>query len=73
MDGLSAGWQRHRSDYPAVEEWVIDLDNGPAINSHRTQFIKRIVEFAQLTQLKIRLVYYRVHPSLARLNVRMRR
>ncbi len=37
---------------------MIDLDNGPAINSHRVQFIKRIVEFAQATGLRIRLVYY---------------
>ena len=58
VDCLSAWWQRHQADYPDVEEWMIDLDNGPAINSHRTQFIKRIVEFAQATKLKIRLIYY---------------
>jgi hypothetical protein len=58
VDCLSDWWQRHQSDYPAVNEWLIDLDNGPANNSHRTQFIKRIVEFAQATQLKIRLLYY---------------
>lgn len=58
VDCLAAWWQRHQSDYPDIEEWVIDLDNGPAINSHRTQFIKRMVEFAQAVQLKIRLIYY---------------
>lgn len=58
VDCLSAWWQRHQSDYPGVQTWVIDLDNGPAINSHRTQFIKRIVEFAQQTCLTIRLIYY---------------
>ncbi len=58
VDCLSAWWQRHQADYRDVEEWMIDLDNGPAINSHRTQFIKRIVEFAQATKLKIRLIYY---------------
>lgn len=58
VDCLSAWWQRHQSDYPEVEAWMIDLDNGPAINSHRTQFIKRIVEFVQSTRLKIRLIYY---------------
>lgn len=58
VDCLQIWWQRHQSDYPDIEEWVIDLDNGPAINSHRTQFIKRMVEFAQSVQLKIRLIYY---------------
>lgn len=58
VDCLSAWWQRHQSDYPDIEEWVIDLDNGPALNSHRTQFIKRMVKFAQDIQLKIRLIYY---------------
>ena len=58
VDCLSAWWQRHQADYRDVEEWMIDLDNGPAINSHRTQFIKRIVEFAQATKLKIRPIYY---------------
>ncbi|RJS72931.1 hypothetical protein CW714_03930 [Methanophagales archaeon] len=39
-------------------ELVINLDNGPHINSHRTQFIKRMTEFADNMGLKIRLVYY---------------
>uniref|UniRef100_UPI00148394C7 ISAzo13-like element transposase-related protein n=1 Tax=Leptolyngbya sp. BC1307 TaxID=2029589 RepID=UPI00148394C7 len=37
---------------------VIDLDNGPAVKSQRTQFIKRMAQFAQREQMKIRLVYY---------------
>ena len=37
---------------------MINLDNGPHVNSHRTWFIKRMVEFAEKTGLKIRLVYY---------------
>ena len=41
--------------YHALE---IYLDNGPAINSHRTQFIKRMMEFACITNLKIHLLYY---------------
>ncbi|TRU33540.1 MAG: hypothetical protein EWV50_11835 [Microcystis aeruginosa Ma_MB_F_20061100_S20] len=37
---------------------LIDLDGGAATRSNRTQFIKRMVEFAQKTQWQIRLIYY---------------
>ncbi|NJO43792.1 MAG: hypothetical protein HC769_30795 [Cyanobacteria bacterium CRU_2_1] len=37
---------------------MIDLERGAATRSDRTQFIKRMVEFAQTTRLTIHLVYY---------------
>lgn len=37
---------------------VINSDNGSDSNSHRTQFIKRIVDFAHHNQVAIRLAYY---------------
>jgi len=37
---------------------VINGDNGSENNSHRTQFIKRIVDFAQENQVNVRLAYY---------------
>jgi transposase len=37
---------------------VINLDNGPENNSHRTQFIKRIVDFAYSYAVNIKLAYY---------------
>jgi len=37
---------------------VINSDNGPENNSHRTQFIKRIVEFAQDKKIDVNLAYY---------------
>ena len=37
---------------------VLNLDNGPENNSHRTQFIKRIVTFAHRYLVNIRLAYY---------------
>jgi len=58
VDCLDRWWQTYQHDYPEVEAWAIDLDNGPAVNSHRTQFIKRLVEFVQSTKLKIHLIYY---------------
>ncbi|KPA10429.1 transposase [Candidatus Magnetomorum sp. HK-1] len=37
---------------------VINLDNGPENNSHRTQFIKRITDFAFANTVSIKLAYY---------------
>jgi transposase len=37
---------------------VINLDNGPENNSSRTQFIKRLVEFAHKNEVSIELAYY---------------
>lgn len=37
---------------------VINADNGPENNSHRTQFIKRIVEFTQSKKIDVSLAYY---------------
>ena len=37
---------------------VINLDCGPENNSHRTQFIKRMVEFVHKHGITIRLAYY---------------
>lgn len=57
IDCLIAWWQENQSLYPQVEELAIDLDNGSATRSDRTQFIKRMVEFSQQAQLRIRLIY----------------
>ena len=37
---------------------LINLDNGPESHSRRTQFMHRLVEFAQRYHLTIRLAYY---------------
>ena len=37
---------------------MIDLDNGPEVSSHRTQFISRLIEFSDKHNLMIELVYY---------------
>jgi len=57
-DCLELWWQENQALYPGLEELVIDLDGGAATRSNRTQFIKRMVEFAQKTQWQIRLIYY---------------
>ncbi|NEZ57589.1 hypothetical protein DXZ20_18355 [Leptolyngbyaceae cyanobacterium CCMR0081] len=48
----------YADEYVEIEQLVINLDNGPSLNSHRTQFIKRIVAFAQASRLCIQLIYY---------------
>jgi hypothetical protein len=58
VDRLGQGWQASPERYPKVRRGLLDLDNGPENHSRRTQFIYRLVLFAQATQLTIELVYY---------------
>jgi Rhodopirellula transposase DDE domain len=57
-DCLSDWWRDHQAEYSHLDELMINLDGGSATRSDRTQFIKRMVEFARTTHLKIHLVYY---------------
>jgi hypothetical protein len=53
IDAGQLWWIEPKEQYSYIKELVINLDNGPHIKSHRTQFIKRMVEFSDLTGLKI--------------------
>ena len=44
--------------FPQVKTLLLNQDNGPENHSRRTQFMKRIVEFAQRHCVNIRLAYY---------------
>ena len=57
-DCIEAWQNENQVTYGNIKELVICLDNGPNSASGRTQFIRRITEFADKTGLKIRLVYY---------------
>lgn len=57
-DCLKAWWKLTRHKYRRVRRLVIYLDNGPKNSGRRTQFLKRMVEFADWSGLEIRLVYY---------------
>ena len=57
-DCLDLWWTRRRPAYPFVRRLLIDLDNGPDIASCRTQFMKRLVEFADSSGLTLELAYY---------------
>lgn len=58
VDMLERWWPAKRKQFPQVDTLVINQDNGPELQSRRTQFLKRIVEFAWSQRLWIRLAYY---------------
>ncbi len=55
VDVLEHWWQSVRERFEAVKTLVINLDNGPENHSHRTQFLNRLVTFAQTYQLAVHL------------------
>jgi transposase len=58
VDVLADFWKSEEGRFSEIKTLVINQDNGGENNSRRTQFMKRIVEFAQEYQLNIRLAYY---------------
>lgn len=57
VDCLERLWPDLKEQY-SPDTLVLNLDNGPENNSHRTQFIKRIVDFACTNIVNIKLAYY---------------
>ena len=57
-DRLEQWWQEVRLRFLSVKKLVINLDNGPENHSRRTQFLKRVVEFARKFGLVVQLAYY---------------
>jgi hypothetical protein len=58
VDCLELWWRERRKHLPGIKRLLIDLDNGPETSSRRTQFIKRMVEFADAFGVVVELVYY---------------
>jgi Rhodopirellula transposase DDE domain len=58
VDMLGRCWTQKRNQFPRVDTLVINQDNGPEVQSRRTQFLKRMVELAWTHGLLIRLAYY---------------
>ena len=54
VDGLLLWWQERKQELPGLRQLVINLDNGPECNGRRTQFLLRMIEFADLTGLSVR-------------------
>lgn len=58
IDILEQWWAQEKHRFSHIQKLVINQDNGPESHSRRTQFMHRIVTFAQQAQLNIQLAYY---------------
>ena len=58
VDRLVQWWERVRVRFGHITTLVLNLDNGPENHSRRTQFMHRLLAFAQQAGLTIRLAYY---------------
>ncbi len=58
VDCLTPWWERVRGRFAHITTVVINLDNGPENHSRRTQFMARLLAFAQQSGLTVRLAYY---------------
>jgi transposase len=63
VDSLQLWWDGRKENYASIKKLVINLDNGPSMSSHRTQFIKRMTEFSIKNQIEIQLAYYPLYHS----------
>ena len=57
-DPLEGWWQRRGPALAHVRELVVNADHGPESHGKRTQFLARLVNFADTNGLRIHLVYY---------------
>ena len=51
-------WEAVRGRFAHLSTLVLNLDNGPEAHRHRTQFMQRLVQFAQQFQITVRLASY---------------
>ena len=58
VDLLESWWQSVKSREAHIQKIVINQDNGPENHSRRTQFMKRILDFAASYNLTLQLAYY---------------
>jgi hypothetical protein len=63
VDALQVWWRQVRRAHRHIKRLVIYLDNGPKNSGRRTQFLKRMVQFADWSGLEIHLAYYPPHHS----------
>ena len=58
VDCLEDFWRGVKASFPTVTSLLINLDNGPENHSRRTQFVHRLVRFADTSGLTLQLAYY---------------
>jgi len=57
-DILESWWKENYERFPLIKTLLLNQDNGPENHSRRTQFMKRMVEFADKYELNLKLAYY---------------
>jgi transposase len=57
VDRLVDWWETVNERFAHISTLVINLDNGPENHSRRTQFMQRLLDFAQQYHLTVRLAY----------------
>lgn len=58
VDGIEHWWGDNQDRLGGTKRLVVNLDNGPECSGHRSQFLRRMVDFADREKLEIRLIYY---------------
>jgi transposase len=58
VDTLDEWWLLTQARFPQTQVLLLNLDNGPENQSHRSQFMYRLVQFAQKHRIMVRLAYY---------------
>lgn len=58
VDLLEQWWNDIKVEFPQIQKWVINLDNGPENQSRRTQFMFRLVQWVNLEHIPLQLAYY---------------
>lgn len=58
VDTLEEWWLVTQARFPQTRVLLLNLDNGPENHSHRSQFMYRLVRFAQRHRVTVRLTYY---------------
>lgn len=57
-DVIEDWWGRNRGRFAGKKRLLLDLDNGPENQSHRSQFLLRMIRLAQAEQITVELAYY---------------
>lgn len=58
VDIFDQWWFDNKIRFPKVDTLVLLQDNGPENSGRRTQFLSRMVDFAQHHKINVRLAYY---------------
>ena len=58
VDGIELWWKSNKECLSTFNQIAVNLDNGPECSGHRSQFLQRMVEFADREKLTVHLIYY---------------